>query len=124
MNANASAYIIYLLITLYIIYWVGKLFHRNGRVFILSLYLGNEARTDATNNLLLVAYYLFNIGYAFLSIQNWDYIRSYTEATASLSYRVGLLILILAITHYCNMLLIYILSQKQKSILHHKKQMS
>lgn len=124
MNANVAAYIIYLLITLYIIYWVGKLFHRKGRVFILDLYRGNKQGTDAINNILLVAYYLFNIGYAFLSIRAWEYVHNYVELITSLSNRIGLLIFILAVTHYFNMLLIYILSKRQKSILHYKKQMS
>jgi len=115
MNSNILAYAIYLTITVYIIYWVGRMFHRNGRVFILKLYHDQEAAADTTNNLLLVAYYLFNIGYAFLQLKTWSYIRSCEQLIASLSTNIGLLILILAVTHYFNMVLIYFLSRSDKT---------
>jgi hypothetical protein len=112
MNSNIIAYIIYIAATLYIIYWLSKVFHRNGRVFILQLYTGDTEATDTINNILLIAYYLFNIGYAFLQLKTWEPIRSPAQLISSLSYNLGLLILILAVTHYFNMLLIYILSKK------------
>lgn len=115
MNNNIIAYIAYISITLYIIVWVGRMFHINGRVFILKLYHGNAEATDTMNNILLVAYYLFNIGYAFLQIKMWEHIISLSQLIGSLSRQIGLLILILAVTHYFNMLLIYILSQKHHS---------
>lgn len=124
MNANVVAYIIYLTVTLYIIYWIGKQFHRKGRVFILNLYHGNQPATDAVNNLLLVAYYLFNIGYAFLRIRTWEYLHNYAQLITSLSAQIGTLILVLSVTHYFNMGVIYMLSKKQPFILHHKKKMS
>lgn len=115
MNNNVVAYIIYILITIYIIIWLGKSFHRNGRVFILQLYKGDTTATDTTNNLLLVAYYLFNIGYALLQLRQWEKIFHTEQLIATLSSQIGLLILILAVTHYFNMLLIYFLSKKQFS---------
>lgn len=124
MTPDIVAYIIYFLLTIYIIYWVGQLFYRKGYVFILNLYQGNQSAASATNKLLLTAYYLFNIGYAFVSIRSWNHIVDYTHLVTILSAQVGLLILILAITHYFNMLIIYIISRNKQSILYHKKQMS
>ncbi|PSK93359.1 hypothetical protein [Taibaiella chishuiensis] len=116
MNSNIVAYIIYLVLMVYIIYWLGRLFHRSGRVFILQLYKGDTASTDTTNNILLIAYYLFNMGYAFLKLRSWERIRSPAQLIDSLSGNIGILILILAVTHYFNMLLIYFLAQKHKTI--------
>ncbi|KAA5536362.1 hypothetical protein F0919_01455 [Taibaiella lutea] len=115
MNNNIIAYIAYISITLYIIIWVGKMFHSNGHVFILKLFKGEVEATDTMNNILLIAYYLFNIGYAFLQLKMWEQIISLPQLIASLSEQIGILILILAVTHYFNMLLIYILSKKQHS---------
>jgi hypothetical protein len=115
MNSNITAYIIYLIITIYIIIWVGKMFHTNGRVFILQLYKGDTASADTTNNILLVAYYLFNTGYAFLKLKTWEYVRSVPQLITSLSHHLGVLILILALTHYFNMLLIHFLSKKHNT---------
>lgn len=112
MNSNIIAYIIYIVFTLYIIYWLGRQFHRNGRVFILQLYQDDKDATDTINNILLVAYYLFNIGYAFLKLKAWEKVLSTAQLISSLSYHLGILILILALTHYFNMLIIYFLSKK------------
>src|SRR5205085_5410104 len=110
MNYNILSYSLYGCITVYIIYYVGKLFHCNGRVFILRLFHGNESLTDTTNNILLLAYYLFNIGYAVMQFSYWEKVSGINTMISSISMKTGTLILILATTHYFNILLIYILS--------------
>ena len=112
MNYNIFSYFIYGCITVYIIYWVGKLFHRNGRIFILRLFHQNESMTDTTNNILLIAYYLFNIGYAVVQFSFWDKVSDIKSMIASISMKTGVLVTILAITHYFNIYLIYFLSKK------------
>ncbi|MCF3109528.1 hypothetical protein LL912_12165 [Niabella sp. CC-SYL272] len=112
MNYNILAYIIYTSITIYIIYWVGRLFHRNGRVFILRLFHYHAAQADATNNIILVAYYLFNTGYAIVQFSNWQPVLSIPVLIASIAVKTGVLVSILAVTHYFNMALIYILSRR------------
>lgn len=112
MNYNIFSYFIYGCITIYIIWWVGKLFHRNGRLFILRLFHQNESLADTTNNLLLQAYYLFNIGYVVIQFSFWETVTGIESMIASIALKAGLLIMILAVTHYFNMLLIYFLSKK------------
>ncbi|RYE55182.1 MAG: hypothetical protein EOP48_10745 [Sphingobacteriales bacterium] len=112
MTYNITAYLFYIILMVFIIVIVGKAFHRNGRVFILSLFRNNSELTDTVNNLLLVAYYLFNIGYAFVTLRYWDTILTLPMLVESLAVNMGLLILILATTHYCNMLGIWILSKR------------
>lgn len=114
MTYNILAYSIFATITVYIIYWVGKAFHSNGRVFILQLFRQNEPMTDTTNNILLVTYYLFNIGYAILQLSFWESVTDAATLVSSIAAKMGLLIIILAITHYFNLTLIYLLSKKQK----------
>ncbi|XZF16601.1 hypothetical protein ACTHGU_10735 [Chitinophagaceae bacterium MMS25-I14] len=114
MNSNVVAYVLYLIIIVYIVYYVGRKFHSNGRVFILGLMHGDHETTDTINNILLVAYYLFNCGYAFLKLKNWEYITGPPLLISSLGYNIGVLILILAVTHYFNMLIIYFLSKRNK----------
>ena len=117
MTYNISAYIIYITLMVFIILVVGRHFYNNGRLFILSLLKGHVVLADYINKLLLVAYYLFNCGYAFLKLKHWQKIESSEELFSSLSINMGVLILILAITHYFNMLVIYFLS-KSNSITH------
>jgi hypothetical protein len=115
MNYNVGAYIIFLTLMTFIIVYVGRYFYTNGRVFIISLFHGNAALADQMNKLLLIAYYLFNIGYSFIKLKQWQKISNPEMLVSSLASNVGVLIFILAVTHYFNMLIIYLLS-KSKSI--------
>jgi hypothetical protein len=115
MNYNVGAYIIFLTLVIFIIVYVGRYFYTNGRVFIISLFHGNVALADQINKLLLIAYYLFNIGYSFIKVKQWQKISNLEVLFSSLASNVGVLIFILAVTHYFNMLVTYQLS-KSKSI--------
>ncbi len=117
MNYNISAYIVYLILTVFIIVFVGKLFYQNGRVFILGLMKGDAATTDHFNNILLVAYYLFNIGYAFVKLRFWQNIENLEMLVSSIARNMSVLIFILASTHYMNMVLIWYLSGSKKTSL-------
>ena len=114
MNYNILSYALFSVLTIFIIFWVGRLFHRNGRIFILSFFNQREDITDTTNNLLLTAYYLFNIGYAIIQFSYWQPVNNLTEMLSSTLQKSGLLILILSLLHYNNMLIIYFISKQQK----------
>ncbi|RYE23512.1 MAG: hypothetical protein EOP51_10285 [Sphingobacteriales bacterium] len=103
---------------IFIIVYVGRLFYNNGRVFILGLFKGDEAQTDHLNKILLLAYYLFNLGYAFANLRYWEHVTDVNSVIASLAQNISLLILILAVTHYFNMALIYYLSKKHNIVIH------
>lgn len=117
MTYNTFAYIIYLILTVFIIVYVGKLLHRNGRLFILSLMSGDAVTTDHLNNILLVAYYLFNIGYAFIKLHFWQKIGSFEILVSSIANKISVLIFILAFTHYLNMALIWMMSGSKKTFI-------
>jgi hypothetical protein len=112
MNYNILAYLLYGCITIYIIWHVGRSFHRNGRIFILRLFHGNIALTDTTNNILLIAYYLFNIGYSVVQLSFWERISGVDTMISSVALKTGVLVIILAVTHYFNIALIYFLSKR------------
>jgi hypothetical protein len=115
MNYNIIAYLVYLALTLFIIVYVGRLFYRNGRIFILSLFKQDAALADQINHILLIAYYLFNIGYAFVRLHFWQRISGTEALISSIASHISLLIFILAATHYVNMALIYYFSRSKTS---------
>ncbi len=113
---NVLAYIIYILLTYLITVHVGWRFYTNGRVYILNLLQGDEAFTDFINRLLLVGYYLLNLGYAALMISLWDTIHTWLQLLESLFFMTGRILLTLAIINYINMSVILWLSQKRQTI--------
>ena len=120
LNMNILAYIIYLLFTYLITVKVGKVLFKNGRIFILSILKDDEELTDFINKILLVGYYLMNLGYATIMLRFWKTIYNTTELVASVSTMTGRIVLSLAVMHYINMYAITIIGKKQFSI-HHKK---
>ena len=117
---NIIAYIIYLFITYVITVHVGKVFYKNGRHYIVAIVNEDEQLTDFINKILLVGYYLMNLGYATIMLRFWKTITTFTELIASVSNMTGRIVLSLAIMHFVNMYAITIIGKKQLSI-HHKK---
>lgn len=120
MNYNILAYIIFLILIIFVIVYVGRYFYSNGRIFIIALFSGNTTLADGINKLLLIAYYLFNIGYAFLKLRQWEKIPNIESLFSSLATNIGVLIFILALVHYFNMLVIYLLSKSKSISITHK----
>ena len=56
-------YLAYIFVSLGITIWVGRTLNRNGRIFLLENYADKPQLADAINQMLLVGFYLINIGY-------------------------------------------------------------
>ncbi|MCY7291825.1 MAG: hypothetical protein LH615_06540 [Ferruginibacter sp.] len=117
---NIIAYIVYLFITYLITVHVGKVFYKNGRHYIVAIVNKDEQLTDFINKILLVGYYLMNLGYATIMLRFWKTITTFTELIASVGNMTGRIVLSLAVMHFVNMYAITIIGKKQLSI-HHKK---
>ena len=111
MNYNISVYMVFTTLMVLIIVIVGRYFYTNGKIFILSLLSGHIKLADTLNKALLTGYYLLNIGYTFLKIQQWPKISSLDAWFATLTQNIGVLVLILALLHYANMLFIFLLAK-------------
>jgi hypothetical protein len=100
---------------------VGLRFYRNGKIYILRLFRGDEKLTDFINKMLLVGYYLLNLGYATIMLSTWKTIHSWTEIVYSVFTMTGKIMLTLAILHFINMAAIFLFSRRHdKNILHNK----
>src|SRR5262245_14273620 len=97
------SYIAYLLISIVLTIWVARTLHRNGRVFLIDAFHGSEARADSVNHLLVVGFYLINIGYVTLALKYGDKPNNLTEAIEFLSTKIGLVLVVLGIMHFFNM---------------------
>src|SRR3954453_18134407 len=95
MNPIVFTYLLYLAISIALTVWVAQTLFRNGRLFLVDVFHGNEALADSVNHLLVVGFYLINLGYVSLSLRigyNVDDTRASIEA---LSAKVGLVLLVL-----------------------------
>ena len=112
MSYILISYSIYLLLTLTLTIWVARTLFRNGKVFLNDIFHGNQELANAVNNLLLVGFYLVNIGYAVYTLTITDRIADTRALVEELSVKVGAIILILGGMHFFNMLVFFKLRKK------------
>ncbi len=86
--------------------WVGQTLHRNGRVFLVENFQGQEALADSINHLLLVGFYLVNFGFVSLALRYGTKPTDLVGAFEFLSTKVGLVVVILGFMHFTNMRLL------------------
>jgi hypothetical protein len=63
MDLKVITYGAYILISVLLTIWVARTLHKNGRVFLVEVFGGDEALADSVNHLLVVGFYLINFGY-------------------------------------------------------------
>src|SRR4051812_45942631 len=102
MTVVTSSYIVYLIVSVALTMWVARTLHRNGRVFLVEAFHGNESVADSVNHLLVVGFYLINIGYVTLALKYGDKPHSAQDAFEFLSTKIGLVLLILGGMHFFN----------------------
>ena len=112
MSYILISYTVYLILTLILTIWVARTLFRNGKIFLIDIFHGNQELANAVNNLLLVGFYLVNIGYAVYTLSITDNILNVRQLIEELSVKVGAIILILGGMHFFNMLVFYKLRKK------------
>lgn len=98
------SYAAYLLISIVLTVWVGRTLYRRGRVFVVDAFRGNEQIADSVNHLLIVGFYLVNIGLVALAMKYGDKPRDVTAALEWLSTKIGLVLVVLGVLHFFNVL--------------------
>lgn len=111
-NYVILTYSIYLVITISLTVWVAKTLFKNGKVFLIDIFHGNSELADSVNNLLLVGFYLINIGYAVYTLREAYTIVNMQEVMERLSLKVGVIILILGFMHFFNLFIFFKLRNK------------
>lgn len=106
MNFNIIGYIIYLSITSIIILKVGKLCYDNGNIYVSQLIPDHTDLCLKINKLLLIGYYLLNIGYCAMTIISWEKITTIILLIEIISLKSALIILTICVMHYINILLL------------------
>jgi len=96
-------YLSYVAISVAITVWVGRSLHGNGRVFLVENFQGRERLADSVNHLLLVGFYLVNLGFVSLALRYGDKPTDVVGAVEYLSTKVGLVIVLLGFMHFFNM---------------------
>lgn len=113
MTLTLITYLIYLLSSILLTIWVGRTLFRNGYAFLIDIFQGNKKLADSVNRLLLVGFYLVNIGYTSLTMYVGMDIVNFEHMVEKLSYKIGIIMIVLAAMHFLNLIVLYRMRRKQ-----------
>ena len=97
------SYCIYLAVTMAVTICTARTLHTNGRVFLIDAFHGNQALADSVNHLLVVGFYLINVGYVALAMQTQAEVENARQAFELVSGKIGTVLLVLGVMHFFNL---------------------
>ena len=107
-------YVAYLAVSVLLTIWVAHTLHKNGRIFLVDSFLGNEPLADSVNRLLVVGFYLVNVGFVSLALKYGAKPTNLTESIEFFSTKIGLVLLVLGAMHFFNL---FVFSKMRKRAL-------
>jgi hypothetical protein len=110
-----ACYFSYLAISIGLTIWVARTLKNSGRVFLIEAFRGNEELADSVNRLLVVGFYLINVGYIALALKTRAPLTTAREVIELESTKLGVVLLILGGMHFFNIL---VLSRMRKNSAH------
>lgn len=108
MNTSFAiiSYYIYLPIVMILTWYVARVLFKNSHVFMLDIFHGKAEIATATRKLFEIGFYLINLGFAFLIMENY-YITTKQEMLEKLSVKIGGYSIYLGIMLFFNMYLFF-----------------
>jgi hypothetical protein len=102
VDMTVTTYVIYLVIAVPLTIWVARTLSRNGRVFLVDVFHGNDLFADAVNRLLVVGFYLINLGFVTLFLGTDKPVPDARGLFELLSVKLGTVMLVLGGLHLAN----------------------
>jgi hypothetical protein len=101
----AATYGAYLAVSIGLTIAVGSALSRSGRVFLTSAFGGDASLARAVNRLLVVGFYLLNLGFVTLTVSTPGQITSPRQAFGVLFSKIGIELLVLGALHLANIVI-------------------
>ncbi|MEV6106386.1 hypothetical protein AB0M28_16930 [Streptomyces sp. NPDC051940] len=102
MDLTVLTYVLYIAVSIGLTVWVARTLSRNGKVFLADVLRGNEQLADAVNHLLVVGFYLINLGFIALFLKTGADIDTQQEVVETLANKLGIVLLVLGGMHLTN----------------------
>ena len=111
-----GCYFTYAALSLAVTIWVAHTLHKNGRVFLIDAFHGNTPMADSVNHLLVVGFYLINIGYVSLALRSDATLSSLRQSIELVSEKIGIVLLVLGAMHFFNLYLFSRLRKRSRDV--------
>lgn len=118
MDYLSLVYAVYAVITIGLTIWLARTLSASGRVYLEDVFSDHKELANAINRLLVVGFYLVNLGYACL-ILTGGHATDLRSAIEALALKLGALLLSLGAMHFMNMFVFHRIrrrAQRQKQV--------
>lgn len=114
MDWTVATYLTYLLVAVPLTVWVASTLSRHGRVFLEDVFNANEPLAHAVNRLLVVGFYLLNLGFVSLYLRSGDTVVDLRGLLEQLSVKIGVVTLVLGVVHFANVWVFSSMRRRQR----------
>lgn len=106
-NPALLVYLPYAAIAVTLTIWLARTISRHGEVFLESVFPARPDLAHAVNHLLVIGFYLVNLGWALLLMRSDEAgrVTSPTAAVELLATKLGTLLLLLGVAHFANLVI-------------------
>lgn len=98
-----GCYLIYLALSLAVTIWVARTLHRNGRLFLVQAFHGDKGLAESVNHLLVVGFYLINVGYVALALSSARTPINLRQSIELVTDKLGVVLIVLGVMHFFNL---------------------
>jgi hypothetical protein len=106
-------YVAYAVIAVGLTVWLARTLFKNGAVFLEDVFKDAPNMALAVNRLLVIGFYLLNLGYAALIMKTREG-GTPVEAIETLAYKLGALLVSLGVMHFLNMYVFYRIRRRSR----------
>jgi hypothetical protein len=103
VDPKVVEYLIYTPASVLLTVWVATTLFRHGRRFLVDVFGGDEGLADSVNHLLIVGFYLINLGYVTLQLKLDTAPSTLAEVIEALAGKLGLVLVVLGVMHFGNL---------------------
>jgi hypothetical protein len=106
-------YLAYAGVSVALTVWLARVLSKNGAVFLEDVFADTPRMADAVNRLLVVGFYLVNLGYAAL-IMKANGGATVVQAVEVFAWKLGALLLSLAFMHFLNLYVFHVIRRRRR----------
>jgi len=104
---NTINYVVYIAFSIFITVYVSRTLSKNGLPFLVEGFRGDLKLAESTNHLLVVGFYLVNLGFVLLRMQTGVLIDTVEQLIVYQASGLGLVLFVLGLAHFFNMYVIH-----------------
>jgi hypothetical protein len=113
MDTIVTTYLIYLALSIVLTVWVARALFKNGLIFLIDVFGGNVELANSVNHLLVVGFYLINLGFVALELRIASPVPDARASIEALASKIGTVLLVLGGMHFFNL---YVFSRLRRNV--------